>query len=96
MTFPIRGEGKLGSFSFKNANGQEVTCPFGPRVFWGGGQSLHIFLKLDTAQPESLKQLPPLVEVTTGACIWHWIPTELVIVLAGGTAGPLQRAQHLI
>lgn len=94
MTFPIRGE--VGSLSFKNASGQEVTCSLGPRVFWGGGQSLHIFLKLDAAQPESLKQRPPLVEVAAGACIWHRIPIELVMVLAGGTAGPLQRAQHLI
>lgn len=96
MTFPIRGEGNLGSLSFKNASGQEVTCSLGPRVFWGGGQTLHIFLKLDTAQPESLKQLPPLVGVAAGACIWHRIPIELVMALARGTAGPLRRAQHLI
>lgn len=94
MTFPIRGE--VGSLSFKNASGQEMTCPLGPRVFWGGGHSLHIFLKLDAAQLESLKQRPPLVELAAGACIWHRIPIELEMVLAGGTAGPQQRAQHLI
>lgn len=31
MTFPRRGVGNLGSPSFKNASGQEVTCPLGPR-----------------------------------------------------------------
>lgn len=69
MTFPRRGKGKLGSHSFKNASGQEVTCPLGPRVLWGRGHSLHILLKLDTAQPESLKQLLPVVEVAAGAGI---------------------------
>lgn len=54
-TFPRRGEGKLDSLSFINARDQQMTCPLGPRVFWGGGHSLHILLNLDTAQPESLK-----------------------------------------
>lgn len=96
MTFPRGGDGKLGSLSFKNASGQEVTHPLGPRVFWGGGHSLSILLKLDTAQPESLKQLPPLVEVAAGECICHEISIELEMVLAGGTPGSQQRAQHLI
>lgn len=96
MTFSRRGEGKPCPLIFKNASGQEVTCPLGPRVFWGGGHSLHILLKLDTAQPESLKQLPPLVEVAAGACIWQQIPIKLEKVLVGGTAGPQWRAHPLI
>lgn len=87
MTFPRRGEGKLDSLSFINASDQQMTCPLGPRVFWGGGHSLHILLNLDTAQPESLKQLSPLVEMAAGASVWHQISIELEMVLVGRTPG---------
>lgn len=33
MALPRRSEGKLGSFNFKNASGQEVTHALGPGVF---------------------------------------------------------------